>query len=168
MTPGWIFPDCLATTFSELETYAIYARAAQLIHFNFNLDSFQQIWKQDNLIKIKQLLWRIPLLRLFLLKKHLFIPICVSIELYLKFKKIQSERLIFSSSVNAWYFQSQWIIMLNNRDLSIDQNNRDYDFCHNPAALVSAAYRQCVRVQLLSNISACVVVSVHSSVCVCV
>ncbi len=25
--------------------------------------------------------------------------------------------------------------MLNNRDYNIDQNNRDYDFCHNWAAL---------------------------------
>ncbi len=25
--------------------------------------------------------------------------------------------------------------MLNNRDYNIDQNNRDYDFCHNRAAL---------------------------------
>ncbi len=28
------------------------------------------------------------------------------------------------------------IIVLNNRDYNIDQNNRDYDFCHNRAALV--------------------------------
>ncbi len=27
------------------------------------------------------------------------------------------------------------IIVLNNRDYNIDQNNRDYDFCHNRAAL---------------------------------
>ncbi len=30
--------------------------------------------------------------------------------------------------------------MLNNRDYNIDQNNRDYDFCHNQAALVSTIY----------------------------
>ncbi len=28
------------------------------------------------------------------------------------------------------------IIVLNNRDYNIDQNNRDYDFCHNQAALL--------------------------------
>ncbi len=28
------------------------------------------------------------------------------------------------------------IIVLNNLDYNIDQNNRDYDFCHNQAALV--------------------------------
>ncbi len=28
--------------------------------------------------------------------------------------------------------------MLNNRDYNIDQNNRDYDFCHNRAALEPA------------------------------
>ncbi len=31
------------------------------------------------------------------------------------------------------------IIVLNNRDYNIDQNNRDYDFCHNRAALVQRA-----------------------------
>ena len=31
--------------------------------------------------------------------------------------------------------------MLNNRDLNIDQNNHDYDFCHNRAALVSTLGR---------------------------
>ncbi len=28
------------------------------------------------------------------------------------------------------------IIVLNNRDYNIDQDNRDYDFCHNRAALI--------------------------------
>ncbi len=31
------------------------------------------------------------------------------------------------------------IIVLNNRDYNIDQNNRDYDFCHNRAALLQTA-----------------------------
>ena len=31
--------------------------------------------------------------------------------------------------------KNQWVIVLNNRDLNIDQNNRDYDFCHYRAAL---------------------------------
>ncbi len=30
--------------------------------------------------------------------------------------------------------------MLNNRDYNIDQNNRDYDFCHNRAALRDIVY----------------------------
>ena len=29
----------------------------------------------------------------------------------------------------------EWIIVINNRDLNFDQNNRDYDFGHNRAAL---------------------------------
>ena len=32
--------------------------------------------------------------------------------------------------------ESQKVIVLNNPDLNIDQNNPDYDFCHNRAALV--------------------------------
>ncbi len=35
-----------------------------------------------------------------------------------------------------FWLYSPLIIMLNNRDYNIDQNNRDYDFCHNRAALV--------------------------------
>ena len=30
----------------------------------------------------------------------------------------------------------EWIIVINNRDLNFDQNNRDYDFGHNRAALI--------------------------------
>ena len=31
--------------------------------------------------------------------------------------------------------------MLNNRDLNIDQNNRDYDFCHSRAYPIKKALR---------------------------
>jgi len=30
--------------------------------------------------------------------------------------------------------------MLNNRDFDFEQNNHDYDFCHNQAALTYGAY----------------------------
>ncbi len=36
------------------------------------------------------------------------------------------------------------IIVLNNRDYNIDQKNRDYDFCHNRAALISVKKIQAV------------------------
>lgn len=44
--------------------------------------------------------------------------------------------VIFSIQGNpkAWYFQIQWIVVVNNHDLNIDHNNCDYDFCHNQAA----------------------------------
>ena len=32
------------------------------------------------------------------------------------------------SSMNAWRFQHQSVIVLNNLDLKIDQNNHDYEF----------------------------------------
>ena len=38
--------------------------------------------------------------------------------------------------ISASAKMSQKVIVLNNRDLNIDQNNREYEFCHNRAALV--------------------------------
>lgn len=35
--------------------------------------------------------------------------------------------------------------MFNNRDLNIDQNNRDYDFCHDRAALLEQKYSAAAR-----------------------
>ncbi len=34
------------------------------------------------------------------------------------------------------------IIVLYNRDYNIDQNNRDYDFCHNRAALMWSLFSE--------------------------
>ena len=38
--------------------------------------------------------------------------------------------------MNTTRFQSDGIIVLNNRDFNIDQNNRDHHFVHNRAALL--------------------------------
>ena len=35
------------------------------------------------------------------------------------------------------FFQTWWMIVINNRDYNIDQNNRDYDFGHSRAAVQS-------------------------------
>jgi len=40
------------------------------------------------------------------------------------------------NEIRLWSYHSP-IIVLNNRDFNIGQNNRDYDFCHNRAALVA-------------------------------
>ena len=37
--------------------------------------------------------------------------------------------------MNTTRFQSEGIIVLNNRDFNIDKKNRDYHFVHNRAAL---------------------------------
>ena len=37
------------------------------------------------------------------------------------------------------FFQTLWMIVINNRDYNIDQNNRDYDFGHNRAALIASS-----------------------------
>ena len=42
------------------------------------------------------------------------------------------------------------VIMLNNRDLSMDLNRHDYDFCHNRAALQSSGKKQ---YNVLNNIT---------------
>ena len=41
------------------------------------------------------------------------------------------------------FFQTWWMIVINNRDYNIDQINRDYDFGHNRAALVPAYLSAC-------------------------
>ena len=42
---------------------------------------------------------------------------------------------LFLSSVNVWCFQSQWVIVLNNHDLNINNNKCDYAICPNSEAL---------------------------------
>lgn len=37
-------------------------------------------------------------------------------------------------------FPSHWVIILNNCNVNIDQNNREYDFCYNGAALLHTAW----------------------------
>ena len=41
-----------------------------------------------------------------------------------------------SSKFNKCLFSNQWIIVFDNCDYNINQNNRDYDFCQNQAALI--------------------------------
>ncbi len=50
------------------------------------------------------------------------------------------------------------IIVLNNRDYNIDQNNRDYDFCHNRAALVWVKHLSQL---LVENNPACVLSNIY-------
>ncbi len=52
-----------------------------------------------------------------------------SIFLWCSCVAIQHTTFLYSSAFTLW------VIMLNNCDVNIEQNNRDYDFCHNPAAL---------------------------------
>ena len=48
-------------------------------------------------------------------------------------------------------FESQRHNRVNNRDFNIDQNNRDYDFFQNRAALLST-YKYAVKIQVKVNI----------------
>lgn len=96
---------------------------------------------QHKIIKIKQLLCHMlfcsDVPHLFCVThpaphfQYLFI--CFSAELNLKFQEIHywKHKFFLTSSISAWYFQTQWEIVL-----FFDQNNHDYDFCPTRLALL--------------------------------
>lgn len=56
--------------------------------------------------------------------------------LYLQIQGKEKSQCFFTSSIHAWSFRSQCVIVLNNRDLNVDKNKPDYVFCRSQAALL--------------------------------